>query len=162
VRQIPIEHEIAPYALVAKGRVWYVVWRRHDGDLRVDHASDVIEAELMDETFDRPPGFDLARFWTTGAAAYEAGRWLFRVTLRATAEVLPDLERDLGRHIRRAGNAEPGKMCIEVEMTFDHFEHARSALLAFGGAVEVIEPEALRLSIANFRGASSRRTSSRR
>jgi predicted DNA-binding transcriptional regulator YafY len=41
-------------------------------------------------------------------------------------------------------------MCIEVEMTFDHFEHARSALLAFGGAVEVIEPEALRLSIADF------------
>ena len=149
MRQIPIEHEIAPYALVAKGRVWYVVWRRHDGDLRVDHASDVIEAELI-ETFDRPPGFDLARLWTTGAAAYEAGRWLFRVTLRATAEVLPDLERDLGRHIRRAGNAEPGKMCIEVEMTFDHFEHARSALLAFGGAVQVIEPEALRLSIADF------------
>jgi predicted DNA-binding transcriptional regulator YafY len=150
IRQIPIEHEIAPYALVAKGRAWYVVWRRRDGELRVDRASNVIEAELMDETFDRPPGFDLAGFWTTWAAAYEAGRWLFPVTLRAAAEVLPALERDLGRHIQRAGDAEQGTMFIEVEMTFDHFEHARSALLAFGGAVEVIEPEALRLSIADF------------
>jgi predicted DNA-binding transcriptional regulator YafY len=150
VRQIPIEHEIAPYALVAKGRAWYVVWRRRDGELRVDRASDVIEAKLMDETFDRPPGFDLAGFWTAWAAAYETSRWFFPVTLRTTAEALPSLERDLGRRIRRTGDAEQGSMSIEVEMTFDHFEHARAALLAYGGAVEVIEPDALRLSIADF------------
>jgi predicted DNA-binding transcriptional regulator YafY len=150
VRQIPVEHEIAPYALVAKGRAWYVVWRRRDGGLRVDRASDVIEAELTDETFGRPPGFDLAEFWTTWAAAYEVSRWFFPVTLRATVDVLPDLERDLGRQIRRTGSTEQAATHVEVELAFDHFEHARSALLAYGGAVEIIEPDALRLSIADF------------
>jgi predicted DNA-binding transcriptional regulator YafY len=150
VRQIPIEHEIAPYGLVAKGRAWYVVWRRRDGELRVDLASDVIEAELMSQTFDRPPGFHLGEFWTAWAAAYEANRWFFPVTVRATEEVLPELERALGRHIRRTADAERGSSVIDVEMAFDGFGHARAALLAHGGAVEVIEPDALRLSIADF------------
>jgi len=150
VRQIPIEHEIAPYGLVAKGRVWYVVWRRRDGELRVDRASDVVEAELLEDTFDRPPGFDLGEFWTTWAATYEENRWFFPVTLRVMTEALPELERALGRHIRRAGDSEQGSSVIDVEMAFDHFEHARAALLAYGGAIEVIEPDALRLSIADF------------
>jgi predicted DNA-binding transcriptional regulator YafY len=150
VRQIPVEHEIAPYALVAKGQAWYVVWRRRNGELRVDLASDVIEAELMDETFSRARGFDLAEFWTKWAAAYEVRRWFFPVTLRAMAEVLPHIERNFGRHIRRTAHAEQGSMYTELEMVFDHFEHARAALLAYGGAVEVIEPDALRLSIADF------------
>jgi len=150
VRQIPIEHEIAPYALVAKGQSWYVVWRRRDGDLRVDRASDVIGAELIDETFDRPPDFDLVEFWTTWAAAYEAGRWFYPVTLRVTPSALPDLERDLGRHIRRTGREVRGSTRTEIELNFDHLEQARAALLAYGGAVEVLEPDALRLSIADF------------
>lgn len=35
-------------------------------------------------------------------------------------------------------------------MEFDHFEHARTSLLGYGNAVKVIEPDALRLSIADF------------
>jgi len=65
-------------------------------------------------------------------------------------EVLPALEGALGRHIRRTGDSGQGSRFIDVEMAFDSFEHARAALLAYGGAVEVIEPDALRLSIADF------------
>jgi predicted DNA-binding transcriptional regulator YafY len=149
-RQIPVEHEIAPYGLVAKGRVWYIVWRRRSGELRVDRASDVVEAKLLEDTFHRPRGFDLGEFWTTWAATYEANRWYFPVTLRVMTEALPELERALGRHIRRASDSEQGSTFIDVEMAFDGFEHARAALLAYGGAVAVIGPDALRLSIADF------------
>jgi len=150
VRQIPIEHEIAPYGLVAKERVWYVVWRRRDGELRVDRASDVVEAELLEDTFDRPPGFDLGEFWTTWATEYEENRWFFTVTVRVMTEALAELAGALGRYIRRTADSEQGSTVIDVEMAFDGFEHARAALLAYGGAVEVIEPDALRLSIADF------------
>jgi predicted DNA-binding transcriptional regulator YafY len=149
-RQIPIEHEIAPYALVAKGRMWYVVWQRRDGKLHVDRASNVIAAEISEETFYRPPEFDLASYWTAWAAAYEASRWFFPVSLLVSSDTLPHLERELGRRIQRTGEIEPGSSRVEVQVKFDHFEHARAALLAYGGAVEVIEPDALRLSIADF------------
>ena len=150
VRQVPVEHEIAPHALVAKARTWYVVWRRRDGRLRVDRASNVLEARLLDETFVRPPDFDLEAFWAAWAADYEAGRSFFPVTLRVTSRALPELNHDLGRHIRSGGEVGAESGWIELEMTFDYFEHARSALLAYGGAVEVLEPDALRLSIADY------------
>jgi len=150
MRQIPVKHEIAPYALVAKGRTWYVVWQRHDGALHVDRASNVIKAEMLEERFDRPPGFDLASYWKAWATAHEASQWFFSVSLVVSSEALPHLERDLGRRIQQTGEIERGSSRVAVRIEFDHFEHARATLLAYGGAVEVIEPDALRLSIADF------------
>ena len=151
MRAIPIEHDIAPIGLVAKGRTWYVVWqKRGDERLVVDRASDIIEAELLEESFERAPGFDLAAFWTAWASEYEANRWFFPVTLLAEPDAVPELRRDLGRHVLQTGATEPDTGRIEVQMTFDHFEHARASLLAYGGAVEVLEPDALRFSIADF------------
>ncbi len=150
IGMIPIEHEIAPYGLVAKGQVWYVVWSKRGGELRVDLASDVIEAELIDDTFARPAGFDLEAFWASWAAEYEANRWFFPVTLCATPEALSELERAFGRQIQRRGKSKRTSRWLEVEMLFDNLEHARATLLSYGGAVEVLEPEALRLSIADF------------
>ncbi len=150
VRQIPIDHEMAPYGLVAKGRTWYVVWRRRDGRLSVDRASDVVSAELTDETFERPSDFDLAEFWTEWASAYEASRWPYSVRIRLARENLPRLERDLGRHIEGTDDIESKSSRVEIRMTFDYLDQARTALLPYGGAVEVVEPDALRLSIADF------------
>ena len=42
----------------------------------------------------------------------------------------------------------PGSSCVGI--AFDDFEQARALLLAYGGAVEVLEPLALRLSIADY------------
>jgi predicted DNA-binding transcriptional regulator YafY len=150
VRRIAVEHEMAPYGLVAKGPTWYVVWRRRDEQLRVDRASDVINLEPLDETFVRPRQFDLAEYWTDWTAAYETTRWPYTVRLRLSCEALSSLERDLERYIERTDGIRPGSAYIDVRMAFDSFEHARAALLAYGGAVEVIEPDALRLSIADF------------
>jgi len=150
VRRIRIEHEMAPYSLVAKGRVWYVVWQGSDCRIRVDRASDVVEAELTDRTFNRPAGFDLETFWTQWTAEYEAGLWFFEVRARVRQDVLPEIEHDLDRHIQHTDASLEDKKWVLVELAFDHFEHARATLLAFGGAVEVLQPEALRQSIAAY------------
>ncbi len=149
-REIPVVHEIAPHALVAKDRTWYVIWLPHDGTPRVDRVSDVIEAHLLDGTFTRAPKFDLEAFWTSWAAEREANQWFYPVTLRAKRSTLPHLQRELGRHIERTEDAATDDAWIEVQMAFDSLEHARGALLAHGGGINVIEPEALRMSIADF------------
>ena len=150
-RAIPIEHDIAPIGLVAKGRTWYVIWRKRGNDrLLVDRASDIVEAELLDETFDRPTDFDLAAFWSQWASHYEASRWFVPATFLAVPDVIPELRRGLGRHVLQTGAKDPETGRIEVQMTFDSFEHARASLLAYGSAVEVLEPDALRFSIADF------------
>jgi len=150
VRRVRIQHEMAPYSLVAKGRVWYVVWKGSDHRIRVDRASDVVEAELADRTFDRPAAFDLETFWTQWTAEYEAGLWFFEVRARVRPDALPELERDLDRHIRHTNAAPEDKGWVRVELAFDHFEHARATLLAYGGAVEILQPQALRQSVAAY------------
>ncbi len=147
---VPIEREIAPHGLVAKGTGWYVVWCGRDGELRVDRVAAALDAELLDEQFERPPGFDLEEFWTTWAAAYEASRPFFQAAVRVRSDVLSQLEHDLGRHIERAGTSEIASFWVEVPMTFDDFEQARALLISFGGAVEVLDPPALRLSLADY------------
>jgi predicted DNA-binding transcriptional regulator YafY len=149
-RQIRVDHEMAPLALVAKGQTWYVIWQRRDGALRVDRVPNVLEAALTEETFRRPPDFNLEAYWAAWSAEYEAGSGFFPVTVRVRRAALLDFERDLGQRIQSTGAGSGGEEWIQVELSFDYLEHARSALLAYGGALEVIEPEALRRSIADF------------
>ena len=150
VRQIPIEHEMAPYGLVAKGRIWYVIWRRRDEQLRVDRASDVIRAEVTQERFVRSSDFDLAEFWTNWASAHETMQWPYHVRLRVAGDTWRVIERDLARHVEQSADAHPERSWIDVQLAFDTLEHARGVLLGLGSAVEVMEPDALRLSMADF------------
>jgi predicted DNA-binding transcriptional regulator YafY len=126
---VPIEREIAPHGLVAKGAGWYVVWGDRDGELRVDRVAAALRAEPLDERFERPPGFDLGEFWTAWAEGHEAGLPLFRVVVGVRSDVLSQLEHDLGRVIERTGAAQPDSFQAKVKMMSDDFEQARALLL---------------------------------
>ena len=152
-RLMRIEREIAPYGLVAKGKSWYVVWAGEGGKVRVDNVTAVTDAVLLDSTFARPAEFDLAGFWTAWSASHEANRPVFEVCLRVLPEVLPLLERDARRPIDLVQPSQQDAVSppwVEVIVAFGDFEKARGALLACGGAAEVIEPEALRLSVEDY------------
>src|SRR5512133_354389 len=53
-----VEMTVAPYGLVAKANVWYLVGARDD-HLRVLRISKIRKASLRDECFERPAAFDL-------------------------------------------------------------------------------------------------------
>ena len=150
VRGITIDREIAPYGLVAKATRWYVIWLGREGQLHVDRASAVVDAELLEERFERPETFDLASHWSQWAARYEANRPVFAVTVLALPDVITYLENELGRErvLRFEGPERAGR--VRAQLTFEYFEEARSTLLGFGGAIEVVSPEALRRSMADF------------
>ncbi len=150
VRGITIAREIAPYGLVAKATRWYVIWLGKDEQLHVDRASAVVEAELLDERFERPDTFELAAYWSQWAARHEANRSVFPVMVLAELGILPALDNELGKdHVLRSG--EPGRDGrVRLQLTFEYFEQARAMLLGFGGAIEVVSPEALRRSMADF------------
>jgi predicted DNA-binding transcriptional regulator YafY len=71
------ERVLEPYSLVAKSSFWYLVAKR-ESDMRTYRVSRLQMVELLDETFTRDPGFDLAAYWqshlsefTTAMAGYE-------------------------------------------------------------------------------------------
>jgi predicted DNA-binding transcriptional regulator YafY len=124
------ERVLDPLGLVAKGAVWYLV-AAVDADIRSYRVSRVREATILDESFVRPPDFDLAAFWERSSEMFRERLPRFVVVARVDAEAMPLLK----AMIRFGGIDEISG--DRVTMHFDTEEVARINLLGFGDAVEI-------------------------
>ncbi len=151
-RPIPtleMEQLVEPYGLVAKAGIWYVVWMRK-GQTRVLRVANVLAARLADETFKRSTEFDLVAFWKMWCQERESNSVRYPVKVRAAPGVLPRLEAYRNKD-SQVQTGEPAELeWVTLNLSFESLEEARSQLLAFGGAVEVLAPAALRLSIQDY------------
>jgi predicted DNA-binding transcriptional regulator YafY len=144
--------QVEPYGLVAKASTWHLVCRRA-GHMRALRASRVVDARLSDDTFARSQDFDLAAFWRDWCALVEENRASYPATVRVAPQLLPWLPRYFGAQVHdeiaRAGVPDP-EGWLTLTLPFESLEEARDHLLAFGGAVEVLAPRALRASVADY------------
>jgi predicted DNA-binding transcriptional regulator YafY len=143
---------VAPYALVAKAGVWYLVCGRNDA-IHVRRVSNLLDVCISDQSFERPVGFDLAAFWEAWCAGYEAFLSDFTATVRVAPGFIPELPRYFGHaihtRIARAGPPDD-EGWIRLELSFESFEAARDRILGFGRGVEVLGPRALRRSVLDY------------
>jgi len=151
-RTIRSSRRIAPYGLVAKATTWYVVWAGEDGRLRVDRAVGIVEAELLRDTFSRPARFDLEEFWTAWCREQEGSGPQLTVTARVSRAAFDALRQETLAPEEMPDAADPHDVVRPycIRLTFRSVEEARAQLLAYGGSVEVLEPLALRLTLADF------------
>ncbi len=147
-----IEHTVDPYGLVVKAGEWYLVFA-HNDRVRARRVGELLDVRLTGETFTRPPDFALEAFWKAWCAARAEQHTQFCVRARVAPGARDWLAFYLGSRSRDAlAHAGPpdAEGWFTLELTFDSLEVARARLLPFGGAVEVLEPDALRLSMADF------------
>ncbi len=144
---------VSPYGLVAKSGRWYLVARQDNGNFVVIRTSWVVRAVVIEEKFTRPEGFDLGAFWKTWRINYEARKPYYPATIRISPEMVEYLPALFGENILseiEAADPPDNNGWIFLPMIFETFEDARQRLLSLGGAVEVIEPLALRMSMQDF------------
>ncbi len=141
---IRVDRTVDPLGLVAKEGDWFLVWRS-DGRIGVYRVDRLANVETLPATFERPIGFDLVTFWRkwrdkagTAAARYE-------VHLRINTDLAPHVQHALGATFEPVDP--DGLLGIA---RFKSLENARDAILPLGGAVEIVAPEALRRSVADF------------
>jgi predicted DNA-binding transcriptional regulator YafY len=150
---LEVRLEVAPYGLVAQSGVWWLVVA-HAGQLRVLRLSDLLAAELSARKFERPADFDLQSFWKQWRAEQTKHQPTYVVTARLAPEVLPYLAYYFGPQVAAQAAAQPaaaeGDGWRTLTLHFDSLETARERLLSLGGAVIVLAPEALRLSVADW------------
>jgi predicted DNA-binding transcriptional regulator YafY len=149
---IEIKRLVAPYGLVAKAGVWYLVCARNDA-IHVHRVSDLLDAHLSDESFERPASFDLAAFWEEWCTEYEMFLSDFTATVRVAPGFISELPRYFGNNIHtRIAQAGPpdAEGWISLELSFESFEAARERILGFGRGVEVLEPRALHRSVLDY------------
>ena len=146
------EQIVAPYGLVAKASIWYLVFS-FDGYVRARRVSRIVAAELLPQTFTRPADFDLAAFWQKWCADYETSRPRYEVRALVAPSLAARLPKILAENQPDTLNTPPTlrrEGWQPMTLTFESFETARTRLLGFGGALEVLEPLALRHSLADF------------
>jgi predicted DNA-binding transcriptional regulator YafY len=115
------------------------------GEPRVYRVSRIEDAEMTDETFERPAGFDLRSAWAAQVGRFKgSGPERVSVKVRVDPDVSGRFTRLIGDQIveRRSDGV--------VVLDFPACEAAVSLLAAFGRTVEVLEPPDLRQRLAEI------------
>lgn len=145
-----VERALEPLGLILKGGAWYLAARPSAAgrrEARIYRVANIRDLSVGEETFDRPPDFDLAAWWRETARRFEAEIFTGAARLRLTAEGLKRLARLGVEHARIAAAARPVDGWVEVEVPIESIEHAAVDFLRLGAEAEVLAPVGLRTAL---------------
>ncbi len=140
---------LEPIGIVLKAGIWYLV-ARSDGQLRTYRVSRIQAARLVEATFERPAGFDLATWWADSRAAFEREVPRISLVVRVRSDEMWRMADVVGDRVVR--EAEPigppdagGRQALRIVV--DWPDEAAGKFVAAAPDVEVLEPQALRAEI---------------
>ncbi|TYB51025.1 WYL domain-containing protein [Nonomuraea sp. PA05] len=143
----PAGRLVDPWGLVDKDDVWYLLAGTERGQrtFRVDR---ITAAEVTDEEFERPDGFELSRAWAGVVEEMERRRSTVSATVLISARLLPILRDHFGRHFESLGETQDGRARARVAapMALTIAEQ----LAGWGARVEVEEPQEVRDELARI------------
>lgn len=146
------ERKVSPYGLVAKGGEWYLVCAC-ENRMRVNRVSSIVKVQIVDQVFPRQHDFNLLAFWRDWCAKQRHIRTSYRAEVRLSPDLatlmLMNSSGSIGEVIIRTSNPD-AEGWIPATLAFDTFEIARKSILALGRAIEVLDPESLRLSVIDY------------
>ncbi|RDU97954.1 helix-turn-helix transcriptional regulator [Trinickia dinghuensis] len=134
----------APLGLVLKAGNWYLVAKARTR-IGIYKASSIEDLEMLDETFERPDGFDLQAHWSQMVVRFEQNLLKDTATLLVKREAISDLHALGAAAADRAvcGLPDDEGWC-RVTLPVEEERQAARQLLRLGPRVRVLEPPALR------------------
>jgi len=143
-------NDFAPYSLVASGGKWFVIGKSNENYSRI-MVDRILHLEILDSGFVRDISFDLRSYWQDWKEHVQEELYPFAATFLISEELV----RSLGAfdEMKIISEGEPGEEkagWVKIEAAFGYLFTARAWALRFGGAVEVLAPQALRMSVIDF------------
>jgi predicted DNA-binding transcriptional regulator YafY len=136
-----------PLGVVLKAGRWYLI-ARADERLRTYRVAYVMALEALDETFERPEGFDLAEYWQAWARRFEASVYKGEAVIRLSPRALELLPGILGTTVAAAARSNAGPPdrdgWVRTVIPVEHPNMAVGDLLRLGSDVELLAPAELR------------------
>lgn len=136
-----VERIVEPLGLVAKGSIWYLV-ARVEGEMRTYRVSRVMNARILDETFQRPKSFDLAVYWEHSTQQFRANLPRFPARIKFNKTVLTRINQQRYMKLLHTRSDENG--WIEADVEFNTLDSACEIMLGYGSLARVLEPFELR------------------
>ena len=141
-----VTRDIGPLGLVIKGGVWYVV-AMVDEQIRTYRVSRVVDAAILEDRAVRPPGFDLAAYWTESSSAYERDSPKVSVTVRVARDRIERLGSAIGwtavDAAERLDEPDPDGW-LRLRMVVNWPDEVHASLLGVGSHLEVLDPPEVR------------------
>ncbi|WP_369386260.1 helix-turn-helix transcriptional regulator [Streptomyces sp. CG1] len=144
-----VERRLEPYGIVLKAGRWYTV-ARADDDLRTYRIGQILDLEPLEEVFDPPARFDLARHWQAHTAQLQERLWQGEAEIRISPVGITRLQDVAAQAVLdgvNQGKLEPGGWRRAV-IPIEGLAHAEAELLRLGPEAEVLAPPELRERIA--------------
>jgi predicted DNA-binding transcriptional regulator YafY len=132
------ERVLAPYSLICKSSVWYLLAERAD-EFRIYRVDRFHTVRLLDQGFSRRPDFDLPTYWQTRLQSFVSTFSEYHCRLRLDPQRLSLLKWLMpGRWELLPETDEKG--WITVRLMMDSEVLARMLVFGLAGSVEVVEP----------------------
>ncbi|QKV91269.1 WYL domain-containing protein [Streptomyces sp. NA02950] len=145
-----VRRDLHGLGLVLKGGIWYLVARAEDS-VRSYRVSRILAAEVLDEHFERPAGFDLAAHWQETSRRLESSRFQGEAELLLTErgrKLLPMQFGGVGA-VAAAGAGPPDEEGrVRVTLPVESLPVAVHDVLRLGTEAEVLGPPELRDAVA--------------
>ncbi|MEU8961522.1 WYL domain-containing protein [Streptomyces sp. NPDC048491] len=146
-----VNRRLRPYGLVLKSGIWYVVAaaERRTATYRV---TQILDAVMTDERFDRPREFDLGEYWTSYLNDFQARRYTGTATIRLSPQGRRRLPDNVPPEVVRAVDSTAAPVgddgWVEAVIPTESTDHVCGELLRLGIDVEVVAPAELRRAMA--------------
>ncbi|MFZ4122179.1 MAG: helix-turn-helix transcriptional regulator [Caulobacterales bacterium] len=145
-----VRRRLDPVGLVQKGGLWYLVaiWR---GKPLTYRAASIESLHVLDQAARRPPGFDLATYWTGWCSTFERKLMGQMARVRISPEGLEILRAVvpmMATHAQRTRSPPDAQGWFEAELPFETEAYSARQILRLGAQVEVLAPEDLRRAVA--------------
>lgn len=141
-----VTRTLDPYGVVLKGGRWYLVAAR-GASVRTYRVSQIRALDLLDEPFERPDGFDLARYWGEYLADFDRRRHTGKAEILlapSAVRALPDLlDAAVVRAVEHTGTT-TATGWLHAVVPIESEGRAVSEFLRLGAEVEVLGPASLR------------------
>jgi predicted DNA-binding transcriptional regulator YafY len=143
---------VDPYGVVLKAGRWYLI-ASHDHQFRTYRVAEILEMDLLDQTFEREDNFDLPTHWKSYLNEFHDRLYRSRATIR-----ISPVGRKLARTLlngliveaieRSSSPADAdGWLCTHVPI--ESIDRTAEEFLRLGAEMEVLEPQALRARLEN-------------
>lgn len=138
---------VHPLGLAAKGSVWYLIAQTQRG-LRTFRVDRITSFEATDRSVERPEGFDLHETWRLLREEVDLKRAPLVATALADRHMAGPLRWVFGTRIRIGPSDVGGR--VQVELRGASAFRLATELAAFGAAVEVLDPPAVRAELGRI------------
>lgn len=138
---------VDPWGLVDKDDVWYLLAGTEAGQ-RTFRVARILDARVTDLAAHRPADLDLPQAWQAVVDEVERRRSPAAATVLIAARLFPVLDVRFGRHAVAEGPSDDGR--IRVRLAAPSARTIAEQLAGLGGAVEVLEPAAVRVELVRI------------